>query len=70
MGNITLDTGRGRSLADVIYRAHYFSEFKVPAEGGNRKEVAALDGTRTSLLDTNISDEVYRLLNRWTLRSI
>lgn len=33
----TLDTGRGRSLADVIYRAHYFSEFKVPAEGGNRK---------------------------------
>jgi len=36
----------------------------------NRKEVAALDGTRTSLLDTNISAEVYRLLNRWTLRSI
>lgn len=33
----TLDTGRGRSLADVIFRAHYFAEFKVPAEGGNRK---------------------------------
>lgn len=36
----------------------------------NRKEVAALDGTRTSLLDTNISNEAYHLLNRWTLRSI
>lgn len=36
----------------------------------NRKEVAALDGTRTSLLDTNIPDEAIRLLNRWTLRTI
>lgn len=33
----------------------------------NRKEVAALDGSRTSLLDTNIPAEAYRLLNRLTL---